>query len=147
MEEKQPGLQVGDKVRLNCNLISNFQESVWNNIPDDKILLDCTQGSVGTVISFDEYRKYWQQRYRSDGKLSLEEFEKLHAFPAGQSMDDYTSHPILLEKIVPPIELGPDFVTYAQAGEVIIVCAHQLEKLTYLQQPAVSPFPSKPGKE
>ena len=131
MEEKQLCLQVGDKVRLNCNLRSNFMVSVWNNIPDDKIFLDCTQGSVGTVISPAEYRKYWQQQYRPDSKLSLEEFEKLHAFPAKLSMDDHISYPILLEKIVPPIELGPNFITYTyvKVGEVIIVYAHQLEKL------------------
>jgi len=130
MEEKRLCLKVGDKVRLNCNLRSNFQEIVWNNIPDDKILLECTQGSIGTIISLDEYRIYWQKQYRYNSKLS-EEFEKLHPFPAKQSMDNYISYPIFLflEKIVPPIELGPNFVTYVKEGEVIVVWAHELEKL------------------
>jgi hypothetical protein len=62
--------------------------------------------------------------------LSVEEFLKLHTFPARLSMcDDYITFPILLEKIVPPIELGPNFLTYVKVGDVIIVCAYELEKL------------------
>src|SRR5512145_3102007 len=93
----------GDRVRLTKDM---FDTGVMTSIPGRTILVS-TKGSIGIVVSFDDYRAEREQRLMREG-IELETYE--HSFLIKkESIEACRKYPIRF-KLVQPTEIPVDLV-------------------------------------
>jgi hypothetical protein len=109
------GLEPGDRVRLNKDEYCNFD-------PNEPIYLTATRGSVGTVVSFDDYRA---GRPASElQRASQEGYEPI--------LTSSFSYPVRFESVLPPA--NPEASVKCHAGDTDLIFVNYLEKLDALDR-------------
>ncbi len=138
-----PGkLRPGDKARL--------KQDVWrpwdDHTPDDAFCLYGTKGSIGTIVSFDEYRADYVESLKRLGiaksDTDLEDYTR-HLLSERREIETHAKYPLKFEKIIPvsdehlrAIEEGkasPDSVPYVvlacEEGHIRLFNASMLAKI------------------
>ncbi|MFZ6029382.1 MAG: hypothetical protein ACOYYS_16850 [Chloroflexota bacterium] len=129
MEEKRFCGYIGDKVRFKCDQIDSSMSAVMH---PELIVLKCTKGSVGEIVSSDEYHCSLVQSSRSGySKMDLEHLEKSVIPSMKESMDTFHSYFVRVEKIVPSV--APNVELACMQGEIqTTIDGHILEKMSYI---------------
>jgi hypothetical protein len=123
----QPRLKFGDRVRLKFDIVDHPIECL------EQTILDGTQGSIGIIVSADEYRAFREEKARRQYPESWQTFIKKRE-DLFQGIDATAKRGILLlvrfETVLPPsrhLEEG-DFVN-CHVGDVKQVHVDCLEKI------------------
>jgi hypothetical protein len=97
----------------------------YADFPDYTILRG-TKGSIGTVLSFEEFQADFEERRRRSGHEDPQKY-KMHFFVVREAMNQCLQYPIKFEKVFPPAETAD--LLCIQVGQVELMDVTVLEKV------------------
>jgi hypothetical protein len=116
MTEERLFLQPGDRVR-----IKHDEVDLHCDFPGTYII--ATEGSIGVVVSYDEYRVYYEQI------LGQHHINKDYLSGIKEAMGDWCRYPIKFEKVAPAADM--DAVVCCKEGQIELISVDILEKIVY----------------
>jgi hypothetical protein len=116
----RPRLKPGDQVRVRED-VGEF----YADFPDYTILRG-TKGSLGTVLSFEEFQADFEERRRRFGHEDPQKY-RMHFFVVREAMNQCLQYPVRFEKVFPPSEKAD--LLCSQVGRVELMDVTALEKV------------------
>jgi hypothetical protein len=113
-------LKPGDQVRVRRD-VGEF----YADFPDYTILRG-TKGSIGTVLSFEEFQADFEERRRRSGHEDPQKY-RMHFFVVREAMNQCLQYPVRFEKVFPPAETTD--LLCSQVGQVELMDVTALEKV------------------
>jgi hypothetical protein len=116
MTEERLFLQAGDHVR-----IKHDEVDLHCDFPGTYII--ATEGSTGVIVSYDEYRVYYEQI------LGQYYINKGHLSDIKEAIENWRRYPIKFGKVAPASD--PDAVVCCKEGKIELIRVDILEKIVY----------------
>src|SRR5574341_846626 len=115
MKKTEPRFYPGDRVRIRED-IGELNDLILER-PDQTFLIG-TKGSIGVIVSFDEFRTYQANRLRQYGRPKSKGQEK---FIAGvkETMERHFRYPVKFELVEPSSDV--EAVICCQVGEIELI--------------------------
>ena len=110
----------GDQVRVRGD-VGEF----YADFPDYTILRG-TKGSIGTVVSFEEFQADFEERRRRFGHEDPQKY-RMHFFVVREAMNQCLQYPVRFEKVFPPAERAD--LLCSQVGRIELMDVTALEKI------------------
>ncbi|CAG0962514.1 hypothetical protein ANAEL_00715 [Anaerolineales bacterium] len=120
LNRKRLRLKPGDKVRVRED-VGEF----YADFPDYTILRG-TKGSVGTIVSFEEFQADLEERRQRFGHEDRQKY-RMHIFVVREAMNQCLQYPVRFEKVFPPAERAD--LLCSQVGRIELMDVTALEKL------------------
>jgi len=129
LNEKRLHLKPGDQVRVRED-VGEF----YADFPDYTILRG-TKGSIGTVVSFEEFQADFEERRQRFGHEDPQKY-RMHFFVVREAMNQCLQYPVRFEKVFPPSERAD--LLCSQVGRIELMDVTTLEKLGEVQSEYVN---------
>jgi hypothetical protein len=113
MEEKKLCLQPGDRVMFKKDV-----GAMYDGYGDNQITLVATKGSIGVVVTPEEYKAFYNQLL-VETRTEKSKYYKAHITSVKGLMDDCLRYPIRFEVVMPP-SIPTDLIC-CKVGEIELI--------------------------